>query len=65
MQVAERLRIRIGQARFHSQNQVVPITLSCGIATVRPGDTPDSVFERADQALYRAKSSGRNRCEVS
>ncbi|BFI97214.1 MAG: hypothetical protein RSP_27240 [Rhodanobacter sp.] len=65
MRVAERLRIRIGQARFHSQDQVVPITLSCGIATVRAGDTPDSVFERADQALYRAKSNGRNRCEAS
>ena len=65
MRVAERLRIRIGQARFHSQDQVVPITLSCGIATVRADDTPDSVFERADQALYRAKSNGRNRCEAA
>lgn len=65
MRVAERLRIRIGQTRFHSQNQVVPITLSCGIATVHPDDTSDSVFERADQALYRAKSNGRDRCEAA
>ncbi|MBD8881513.1 diguanylate cyclase [Rhodanobacter sp. 7MK24] len=65
MRVAERLRIRIGQARFHSQNQVVPITLSCGIATMRDDDTPESLFERADQALYRAKDNGRNRCEAA
>ncbi|MBD8873484.1 GGDEF domain-containing protein [Rhodanobacter sp. DHB23] len=65
MQVADRLRIRIGQARFHSQNQVVPITLSCGIATMRDDDTPESLFERADQALYRAKDNGRNRCEAA
>jgi diguanylate cyclase (GGDEF)-like protein len=39
------------------------ITISCGVADVRPGDTADSLFHRADAALYVAKRRGRNRAE--
>ncbi len=39
------------------------ITISCGVADVRPGDTSDSLFNRADAALYVAKRRGRNRAE--
>lgn len=62
MLVAERVRQRIEHARFRSHDQPVYITLSCGVTTTRAGDTPESVFERADQALYQAKRAGRNRC---
>lgn len=64
LQVAERLRQRIEKVRFHSQNQPVPITLSCGVASVHAGDTPATTFERADRALYQAKDGGRNRCAI-
>lgn len=42
------------------------ITLSIGVAVMREGDTPESLVARADQALYAAKRSGRNRviCET-
>lgn len=62
MVVAERLRERIERTRFRSQDQPVHVTLSCGVTTTRAGDTPESVFERADRALYQAKRAGRNRC---
>lgn len=62
MQVAQRLRQRIEKVRFHSNNAPVPVTLSCGVTTVRADDTPETVFERADNALYDAKEAGRNRC---
>jgi diguanylate cyclase (GGDEF)-like protein len=38
-----------------------PLTLSAGVATHRAGDDAQSVFRRADRALYAAKSAGRNR----
>jgi diguanylate cyclase len=37
------------------------ITISIGVSTFRPGDTVQSVIERADSALYLAKRTGRNR----
>jgi diguanylate cyclase (GGDEF)-like protein len=36
------------------------ITVSIGIAQLTAGDTPASLLERADQALYRAKNHGRD-----
>lgn len=62
--VAEKLRQAVEALQFQYQNQRVSITISCGAAEFRQGDTPESVFERADQALYRAKQAGRNRTEV-
>lgn len=39
----------------------VRITLSSGIAELGDGEDQQALFDRADQALYQAKSSGRNR----
>lgn len=41
------------------------ITVSAGVATLSPGEDQDSLFKRADDALYRAKAEGRNRIIVS
>lgn len=37
------------------------VTISLGVATMRPGDSAQSLIERADHCLYAAKRSGRNR----
>src|SRR3954468_11194148 len=37
------------------------ITVSIGVAALRPGETPQALIERADACLYAAKRSGRNR----
>ena len=37
------------------------MTISVGVASLRAGDTPQSLIERADICLYAAKRSGRNR----
>lgn len=60
--VAEKLRRAIECSEFHHRNQRVPITLSGGYAGFHASETPDDVFQRADNALYRAKAEGRNRC---
>ncbi len=41
------------------------ITASFGVASSRKDDTIESIFKRADEALYIAKAKGRNRVEVS
>jgi diguanylate cyclase len=42
------------------------VTISAGISMLQPGDTTDSLIERADACLYAAKRGGRNRiiCEM-
>jgi diguanylate cyclase len=38
----------------------LPFTVSIGVASASKTDTPESLFQRADAALYRAKNNGRN-----
>ncbi len=59
--VAEKLRQSVAATDFHFHGQRVGISLSCGYAVIRKGDSGDSLFQRADAALYRAKALGRNR----
>jgi diguanylate cyclase len=42
------------------------VTISIGVAALRPNDTSQSLIERADNCLYAAKRNGRNRviCET-
>ncbi|GAB4276788.1 MAG: hypothetical protein Kow0092_32570 [Deferrisomatales bacterium] len=58
--VAEKVRRAVEAFRFHSRGKRVKITLSCGVAQLREGDTMETAFHRADAALYRAKDRGRN-----
>lgn len=64
IRIAETLRTCIESIDFRGKQRPVDITLSCGLTALRPDDTPESVFERADRALYKAKHRGRNRCET-
>jgi len=41
------------------------VTFSAGLTRCQPGEAIEIVTERADQAMYRAKSGGRNRTEVA
>jgi diguanylate cyclase len=61
-QIADELRSGVESLRFHFRGTPVRVTASCGFTDLRPGDTPDSAFDRADAALYRAKHGGKNAC---
>jgi diguanylate cyclase (GGDEF)-like protein len=60
-EVAERLRIRVEKKQFYHQGVPWPVTISIGVAAF-PRDTnnTEKLVNYADQALYRAKKSGRN-----
>nr|WP_315231754.1 GGDEF domain-containing protein [uncultured Albidiferax sp.] len=64
LQVADRLRQGISTLVCEHQGQRVPVSASMGVAMAHPQDTQwQAVLHRADQALYAAKSAGRNRVE--
>ncbi len=57
-QMAERLRQAI--ATGSAVGPVGAVTISVGLAQLKPDDTTLSLFSRADRALYAAKDDGRN-----
>jgi two-component system, cell cycle response regulator len=60
---AERVRSALEIYVFEHEGKQIRMTVSAGVASAR-GDEfelPDELIKRADQALYRAKESGRNR----
>lgn len=59
---AEEMRVAVESLRFHFHGTPVQVTVSCGLTALRTGDTADTVFDRADAALYQAKNKGRNVC---
>jgi len=65
-QVAERVRLRVRELRVPGdENTTVSITISAGVAQLRPGESIDQLIARADEALYRAKGTGRDRVVTS
>jgi diguanylate cyclase (GGDEF)-like protein len=65
--VAERHRATVERTALpHPLNPPSGVlTFSAGVAAAYPGETPIQVLRRADQALYRAKSSGRNQVALA
>jgi diguanylate cyclase (GGDEF)-like protein len=62
-EMAEKLRQRIMQTNFIPDDPL-PITASFGVAAAHPDQGFEDAFQRADEALYLAKSRGRN-CVVA
>ncbi len=58
--VADSLRHEIEICKFHYAKDPVAITISGGVSEFSKDDTTESVFIRADKALYTAKENGRN-----
>jgi diguanylate cyclase (GGDEF)-like protein len=64
VKVAEKLRSAIETHKFpiaRDSKESIPLTISLGVAVVNPGDNSETIFERADRALYASKQNGRNR----
>lgn len=60
-QPLEKLRKAVKGIPFKFKDKQVEITISIGATQFKKGDTPLSAFDRADDALYKAKNTGRDR----
>lgn len=56
-----RLQRELTKRFFLHDNDKVLITFSAGVTQAQPNDTQASVLKRADEAMYQAKQSGKNR----
>lgn len=60
VQIVSRIRRNLTKKFFLHENKRLLITFSAGVARLRPEESQESVFKRADEALYRAKKGGKN-----
>ena len=63
--VLNEMRGHIAELPFHFRGEPVTVTFSAGVAEFGDGDTEDTVFDRADRALYAAKDGGRNQVRLA
>ena len=59
LKIADKLRCAVERHK-----KILPITMSFGVVEYEEGEEFDTLFKRADDALYRAKENGRNRVEL-
>ncbi len=65
IQYANTIREEVSKTVFLAKGKKVQITVSCGITCYQDKDTQQTLFERADQALYTAKQEGRDRVRAA
>ena len=63
-EIAEEIRRNVEQHNYEKDNARFSLTISIGLAMLKENDTPETLFKRADDALYISKKSGRNRVSV-
>ena len=62
--LAEQVRLRAKEMKIRNrstQEVLLTVTISGGVAALRPGDDAQALIARADNALYQSKNGGRDR----
>jgi diguanylate cyclase (GGDEF)-like protein len=59
--LAHRLRLLVEQSSLMVESDTVSVTISVGATLSSPGDTMETIMERADRLMFKSKDSGRNR----
>jgi diguanylate cyclase (GGDEF)-like protein len=61
----ERLRVLVSRSETRVAGLSQRVEVSVGGALAHDGDTAETIFARADKALYSAKEGGRNRVAIA
>ncbi|MFA1689163.1 PleD family two-component system response regulator [Candidatus Rickettsia barbariae] len=63
IETAERVRVKIECMNFHIEDQIEPLktTISIGVTKYKKEESIESFIERADKAMYEAKTTGKNK----
>jgi diguanylate cyclase len=64
MDIVEQLRDGLARMPIHHNDIVIGVTASFGVAPLNSDDSVEQSLVNADQALYAAKSAGRNRAQL-
>ncbi len=64
-EIAERLRLAVAALKLDNEQEDFSVTISIGNSALRNKDNSIALFKRADEALYIAKSNGRNKVETA
>jgi len=62
--IVQRLLLTISANHLLYKNHSIKITASIGATQYINGDTPETILERADKALYKSKENGKNQMNV-
>ncbi len=64
-QIAKKLHKTVaGQIFTIAMESSISVTVSIGLTELRPNDNYEKIFQRADEALYKAKENGRNQIVI-
>ncbi|MEM9195218.1 MAG: sensor domain-containing diguanylate cyclase [Myxococcota bacterium] len=63
--IAERIRAEVAASPFAVASREIAQTVSIGLATWHRDEAPERLVERADAAMYAAKSAGRNQVKLA
>jgi diguanylate cyclase (GGDEF)-like protein len=61
IEFAEQLRRLVERQTFEFEGDSIPVTISCGVATVAEEMPSEGFIKLADENLYKAKRTGRNK----
>lgn len=64
LEYAERIRIRVAEISYPNLADTTRVTISIGVVCYTPPESLERLLTKADEALYVAKTKGRNRIEI-